>query len=716
MAREQGVVARSRSGGRRSSSRSRTKAWLLPVAALLSSLIILMMPSDDAGGACGGSCCHALSPAQRRAVVLRSRIRTGMRLSKEAKHNITAAEEACLVWEKVLVAANAAAQSSPNETERESLAPEVLALSKTLYASCLVRVGRDAEAVAYSRVIVAAGETDNPRPPTDDEAEARLGAATCLLRGSGDVARARSVLIPSQGGGGGGYTDAFGGNRQELRLLSIALGYLETGSVRPTLDPLRDALAATEASSAARDSTGDPVTGTSTVSLFLMYRWILGVLTRHCDRSGIDGVATVRPSDIAWTNTNTNTNTSTIMISPEQLFLELIRINTSPLDDPDLVRLDDKIELHNLLISSGGEWPSYWPEGLVLPEIEEFETDPSFEWNETIRRYHDRDNGDKLPIPQLWISKSRSGYGSHGNRILTSAEANEIVRTNKRHQKAFEESTAEPFLLQRMVDPLVLLRGYKFSLRIYVVVFSSNEAYISSKGLVKLASKPLLRRDESLSSSGINENGKANSDNGDGNDTDTRNPRDPSMHMTNSGRETTMQQQDLDYLWRALDNNDDGDRGSPSSELWKKICRVAANVVLVRYPERISDLDRDLDPSVRDQKHAWRERRAEWGIPKILGLDFVVKDEPAGTSTSTPTPTPWLVEVNRFPGLEPRDEADRAIKYRVVGDAWKKALERLRRRSSDQRDEAVYFDDTLFDLLSTDDEDDSGSSLERLEL
>ena len=68
---------------------------------------------------------------------------------------------------------------------------------------------------------------------------------------------------------------------------------------------------------------------------------------------------------------------------------------------------------------------------------------------------------------------------------------------------------------------------------------------------------------------------------------------------------------------------------------------------------------------------------------------------------------PWLVEVNRFPGLEPRDEDDRKIKYKVVRDAWKKASERLLLEDGK---------DSIFDLLSNDDGSDIESSLELLQL
>mmetsp|Transcript_1942 Transcript_1942/g.4053 ORF Transcript_1942/g.4053 Transcript_1942/m.4053 type:complete len:240 (+) Transcript_1942:3-722(+) len=239
-----------------------------------------------------------------------------------------------------------------------------------------------------------------------------------------------------------------------------------------------------------------------------------------------------------------------------------------------------------------------------------------------------------------------------------------------------------------MVDPLLLLRGYKFSLRIYVVFFSSDEAYISSKGLVKLASKALATTAD---------------------ETHTNTDIDASMHMTNSGRESVMRQEDLDYLWRELDG-----KGIERDELWRGICGVAADTLLVRYPERIASLTNaagDLDPeALRATKQTWKDRRKEWGIPKILGLDFVVE-------ASSTNPTPWLVEVNRFPGLEPRDEEDRKIKHRVVRDAWKKASERLSVPVEGRgQNQCSFFDHTVFDSLCVGDGEEETSSLERLRL
>ena len=38
---------------------------------------------------------------------------------------------------------------------------------------------------------------------------------------------------------------------------------------------------------------------------------------------------------------------------------------------------------------------------------------------------------------------------------------------------------------------------------------------------------------------------------------------------------------------------------------------------------------------------------------------------------------PWLLEVNRFPGLEARDNSDELVKRTVVQDAWSLASKRV---------------------------------------
>ena len=684
------------------------------VVAVASATVFLATNHLSGRGACP-SCVAALTLTQRRAIAL-SRIRRGMLLSQEAKHNVTAAEEACGVWENVLSKISSSSSSS------SIVADDVLSLSKSLYASCLVRVGRDAEAVSiydsclagnnnnndddddeerseatttewrlararclqrllrysdateeYSRVVAAlvpaAGANDLVRSNDDDDddgggehtatatrlREARLGAATCILRSTGDVPRARDILADATEDAASADTDVL--------LLSSCLDYFETGNGAEAIDRLEDVL-----------STSDKPAS------FLLYRWILASLKRNQQRETLGERIESGSFSASKEPKNTTTTTEgTTTIETKDLFMELIRINTSPLDDPGLLRLDDKIELHGLLRSlptDSSTASSYWPDGFILP-VE------STILSERPIRPDDEEES------ELWIAKSRAGYGSHGNRILTLGEARKEIdgavvdgkaRTPTGKASEAGRDTAEPYLLQRMIDPLMLLGGgYKFSLRIYVVSFSSDEAYISSRGLVKLASAPLFddagggtRRDS---------------------DNDTGVLRDAARHMTNSGRETVMRQEDLNYLWSELDDEDERER------LWGDICGVAADVLGRRY-----------HPSAPEENRAWKHRRESLGIPKILGLDFVV---------DATHRKPWLVEVNRFPGLEPRDEDDRTIKYRVVGDAWKKASERLAPPSNEGTrgyDENGLSDGTLFESLSCDEGCPTKSSLERLRL
>ena len=53
-------------------------------------------------------------------------------------------------------------------------------------------------------------------------------------------------------------------------------------------------------------------------------------------------------------------------------------------------------------------------------------------------------------------------------------------------------------------------------------------------------------------------------------------------------------------------------------------------------------------------------------VPKILGFDYILDS----------TEQPYLLEVNRFPGLEPRSAMDSDVKHAVVYDAWIAASDR----------------------------------------
>jgi hypothetical protein len=121
--------------------------------------------------------------------------------------------------------------------------------------------------------------------------------------------------------------------------------------------------------------------------------------------------------------------------------------------------------------------------------------------------------------------------------------------------------------------------------------------------------------------------------------------------MTNSGRDVSMEQHDLSYLRSYLLKEE----GSFES-FWKRISTSVEHVFHCYQQETLAS-----------QQSEWESRREGLGIPKIMGFDFVVDSDV----------NPWLVEINRFPGLEPRDDSDLAVKQQVVHDAWLCAAERV---------------------------------------
>jgi hypothetical protein len=252
----------------------------------------------------------------------------------------------------------------------------------------------------------------------------------------------------------------------------------------------------------------------------------------------------------------------------------------------------------------------------------------------------------------LYIIKQRAGYGSHGNTIVA-GKKNALQRAKSVCSDDFGRPHPEVVLVQKMVDPPLLLRGdRKFSLRVYVVLFSNGgdeppDVYISDQGLVKLAAASLedLPNDDALLRR---------------------------MHMTNSGRESGMQQKTLDYLRQELSLPSTGVPLSSWDDLWDGIVD-ATRTILRTYHRHALSLSRG-DPELS----SCRQTLAALGLPKILGLDFVV----GGASSCLQS---WLVEVNRFPGLEPRDEAqDAAVKQRVVRDAWSVAVSRAGENLADK--------------------------------
>ncbi len=299
------------------------------------------------------------------------------------------------------------------------------------------------------------------------------------------------------------------------------------------------------------------------------------------------------------------------------IYAAFAEANNSPFDDPDLINLDDKVRLHSII----HEYEAFCPLGYLLP----------LERGAMAREWANKVDSDEL----AWMIKDRAGYGSHGNNVATTTEVLSMYDSS-RNTNVQDESK----LCQRIVHPPMLLNGRKFSLRVYGVYFPegdaltskgkqtlSAEVYVSTEGLVKFASE--LYSDKAS------------------NDID-------SQYMTNSGRGDgrSSKQEDFHYLKNQFEASN-----KDYEELWRKV-RTSIELVMNRYISK----QHFVDEKIRASPNV-----SYLGIPKILGFDFMLDDKT----------NPWLLEVNRFPGLDPRTAFDSRVKHSVQFDAWIAATERI---------------------------------------
>lgn len=305
-------------------------------------------------------------------------------------------------------------------------------------------------------------------------------------------------------------------------------------------------------------------------------------------------------------------NGETVPFSRVFDFLGIASVNQCPFDDPLLIHLDDKVLLHSLLTSRNETDTSiFWPNGFVLPR-------DSSQMKEHLSNTLSNDSEEKK-----WILKQRAGYGSHSNEIM----AKEQLLLLLEKDNSFAKSDSD-LLCQHFVSPTLLLNGYKFTIRIYIVYFqgypeSKPQVYIAKRGLVKSASVPYS-------------NYSTNDDR---------------AHMTNSGREDEMGQCDLTVLESAFEK-----AGWSFGDFCNDITDSARMVM-----ETFVTFAQEQDET--GQALAF----GKLGIPKIMGFDYIVDE----------SRRPYLLEVNRFPGLEPRDGSDLAVKQSVVQGAWTLAAGRL---------------------------------------
>jgi tetratricopeptide (TPR) repeat protein len=491
------------------------------------------------------------------------RVRQALATSTRSEHNITAAYQACQQWKDLL-----------EDSDCRELDDNIKAICLALQASCLVRIGRDDQAI---QVFDSALDLPDHIVNAKTKEDVILGKATSLQRLlKYEQARDQFLQSTSERGAYGAATCSLRiGRIDDAR--RILQEYCQDKSA--TLEAkglLGSLLCCTSNSTSSTIDRGLSLLAEASQTS-LLYRWIYRVLS---DRASApfpepDGSAS---------------------------FLDLIKINLEGFDEPSLVQLDDKVNLHNILIGRSAPHAfnvsTFWPESLILP----VDSDRL----KNLLRVDDQQD--------LWIRKQRAGYGSHGNEIVTIQEAIQWSISD------YTGVNEEECLLQRMVQPPLLLEGYKFSLRIYVISFSQEAQYVSSRGLVKMASMAMRPEDSTAS-------------------------RDYRVQMTNSGRETHMIQKDLVYLREEFER-----AGWSYEHFWTDI-HSSVETVMQTYRTQTAR---------EDGSTIWHGSLSRLGIPKIMGFDFVVDE----------LRKPWLVEVNRFPGMEPRDRADRDVKHKVVRDAW----------------------------------------------
>lgn len=272
----------------------------------------------------------------------------------------------------------------------------------------------------------------------------------------------------------------------------------------------------------------------------------------------------------------------------QYIFRNFCEANNAGFDDPLLLHLDDKVLLHTLL-SRSWQTATFWPRGAIVQELSDIEDETH---------------------SVLCILKKRAGYGSHGNSIVHADLEAAVQCTN-----TLKAEGGEQILLQEMIQQPLLIWDRKFSIRVFVVRVGIHCSYLYLEGLVKLAWTKWSSNTTSMS-----------------------------QQMTNSGRSDRMDQLALSSLHEQLGE-------LRYSHIWSGITR-AARCTLTCFDEASSRLSIDGSSVSSEDLAAHRDWVHEIGLPKILGLDFLVDVEN----------NVWLLEVNRFPGLEPRDSADAQVK------------------------------------------------------
>jgi tubulin polyglutamylase TTLL5 len=189
-------------------------------------------------------------------------------------------------------------------------------------------------------------------------------------------------------------------------------------------------------------------------------------------------------------------------------------------------------------------------------------------------------------------------------------------------------SYSERVVCQRYLTNPLLLSGYKFDLRIYVLVtsFSPLEAFVFREGFARMSSQKFSLEKGSiankwvhLTNSSIQKNAK-----------DTM----PADNPCKTSGENGGSKISLTHLWKALEKE-----GVDTKNMWKKVCDLCLKTLMVS------------EDSIPSQPNAF----------EVFGFD-VIFDENLNA---------WLIEVNASPAMARETRLDEKIKEAMIHDTIK---------------------------------------------
>ena len=542
-----------------------------------------------------------------------SKVRHAIELTNKANVDPSFGDESCRLWTEIL-----SKHTSADDDEYKLPLPlGAMSASHGLFASTLVRMGKDKMAVVeYTNALNYLKEDGAlSRPMTEEEFDIRVGMGRSLqrllrYREASEVfidvnARCENIIVAGEPNNEMNWIHL----ANVISIKSAALCFMRCGNLNlaisvleayngkdAEINAMNGALILIELSSAISvlhnaderfERAMQLLRGATASSISCLYRWIL--MTSQINKPSLQPLE---------------------LLSCDHL--TLAEANNSMLDDPGLTNLDDKVLLHSILTRS-----RFWPQGFILPD------------DYALFLAEQSTNDGPLIEGKKWILKERSGYGSHGNIVMSTNDLLSMFQDGR---------LVEAILCQRIVNPPMLIDCRKFTIRVYVIYFPGSkitsshgeeskdaDVYISTEGLVKYALSQYDGDAEDISTTDLNEQYMTNSGRGDG-----RSTLQHDLHEL----QRIFQEKDMDY-----------------QTMWE-IIEESVQEVMKEYVQLHRDGSLD-------------HLRAS--IPKILGFDYILNS----------SGEPFLLEVNRFPGLEPRSSMDADVKHKVVYDAWITACDRM---------------------------------------